>query len=376
MKKLFIFIASLTIAAVAMIGLASQANATTFNAGVDTAVAKSEVIDGSLYSASDKLKLDGTIDGDVFCAGSSLEVNGTVNGDVICAGQNVNINGVVNGDVRVAGQSVNLTGEINGSLTALGATVSTSDSFKLTGDATILAATVDANGVFGRDLVMSTATANLRGTVARDLSVETESLVLAQDSMIKGDLDYTRQAALEIDQAKVAGVITQHQPQVETRSQTTIQTVISSIMMMVAMIVLYPLFMPGLARKINSYGRQDMVYTVLVGVAAMALVPLVSLLSALTIVGIPLAIVLMLALGIAVIVGLAQAAALLGDYLLGKSTDNTLLQTLGGALVLAIGLQIPIVGILVGMAWMFVGTGLVARYSAKHLLEAPVYKSK
>lgn len=363
------------IGALSVVGIflsTTQADATKFSSGGDVSVAKDEVVNGSYYSTSDKLVIKGSVYGDVYCGGSSVEITGTVEGDVLCAARNINISGAVKGDVRVAAQTVDLSGTVDGSLNAMAATVNTDSDFHLVKDATIMAATANLEGRFERDMVVSASSVKFAGELTRNMTLSSDNFHLGDKSNIFGDLDYTRSSDIELDKSKVHGNITRHQSE-STTSKTTIGTVLGSIIVLVAMVVIYPLILPKTAREINAYGRKDPIYTVLVGVAAVAVVPLASIIIMFTVIGIPLGVVLLLSLIVAGLVGYAQGAAFLGQLMLGKSTKNILLQTLGGGLVLAILLQIPYVNILVGLVWIFVGTGLVVRYVAKHLLVKPKY---
>lgn len=362
---------------VGLLAWGASAQAMMFAAEDRNVINETEVVDGSYYAAGEKISIKGHVKGDVYCAGSTIDILGRVDGDILCAGQDITVDGQVDGSVRLAGQAITIGGQIKGGLSAAGANVSTGNNLRLSGDAVFLASSVALDGKLERDVMTAGSLVRLDGVVKRDFNLQGESLQIKERGQIKGDLDYTSSQSLDVDKRQIGGAVRHHKPSDKLKySRSSIETVIASILLMIGAVVLYPLLVPQLAKKISQTGQKDMLYTVLIGVSALFGLPILAILVMFTGVGLPLGIVALLGLVIMMLLGLAQGAVWLGQVMLGKSTNNILLQSLGGALVLAIAVKLPVVGVVVVVAWLVVGLGLVARYTGKTLFQKPVYITK
>ena len=198
----------------------AAANALTFRSGGAVSVGKSEVINGSLFAAGANLSIAGKINGDLICAGQSININGEVAGDVICAGQSINVNGKVGGSLRTAGSSLNVNGEVARNLMFAGASLNTTASSTVRWEMLIGTAAANLKGLIGRDLVGAAANVNLGGSVGRDVNLKLDSkksnqasLNLEETASIGGKLTYTAAKDATIsEKAKVRGEIKRLEP--------------------------------------------------------------------------------------------------------------------------------------------------------------------
>lgn len=71
-----------------------------------------QVINSDYFQSGQAVQIDGDINGDVFLAGGIIVVNGKINGDLFVLGGKININGAVENNVRVAGGDVTLNGSV------------------------------------------------------------------------------------------------------------------------------------------------------------------------------------------------------------------------------------------------------------------------
>lgn len=80
--------------------------------GESVTVAAGEVIEDDLYVGAQELVIDGTVDGDLFFGAQTAVINGTVTGNVYGGATSVEINGTIEGDFFGGGQSITIAGEV------------------------------------------------------------------------------------------------------------------------------------------------------------------------------------------------------------------------------------------------------------------------
>lgn len=169
-----------------------------------------EIIDSDFIRAGDTVQIDGEIKGDAFLAGGLVTVNGKINGDLFVLGGKVNINGSVGNSVRVFGGDVTLNAPVgrNVFLICANCTVTRQTSIEgslIAGGAnTELSAAKIGRGFrfFGSRLYLNSEINNEAFVVAD------REFLLGPQASISGNLKYTgNQEALLQSGATVAGNI-------------------------------------------------------------------------------------------------------------------------------------------------------------------------
>ncbi len=115
------------------------------------------VLNGDSVTLDGSIAVPGSVNGDVVSLGSAVSVAGTVSGDVASLGGDVTVDGRVHGDIASMGGDVVLgpKAEVNGSVALLGGKLKKADSAKLNGSVT------------QHDLGMSKDLLRLAGRVSR-----------------------------------------------------------------------------------------------------------------------------------------------------------------------------------------------------------------
>jgi cytoskeletal protein CcmA (bactofilin family) len=174
--------------------------------GDTVTIAKNQTRQGTLYVAGSAVTIEGTVNGDLFCAGSNITITGSVTGDVICAGQTVTVSGPVGGSVRVAGQTVTLTGAVARNATLFGQTVTVGDGARIAGDVGMFAQAATVTGEIARDLHGGIQSLTINGAIGA-VAVTSQMITLGQQAKVNGDLAYSSERQLPIDNAKVDGTV-------------------------------------------------------------------------------------------------------------------------------------------------------------------------
>lgn len=348
-------------------GFVGLANAQTFRSGDTMNVSQSETIDGSAWIAGSTVDIAGKVNGDVFCTGQTVTISGEVDGDVLCAAQTVTVSGKVNGDVRVAGQVVAISGDVQGSVSAAGQTVTLEGGGRIGRDASFAGQTVQVNGTVDRDLAIGSASATIDSTVGRNVNAAVETLTLASGTRIAGAVDYTGPNALiKQDGAQVAGKITYTERHDTGNGQAAAAgaawtgTVVWSLMLLFSAVVFALIFPRELQRTTDAsvVSVPNALLTVLVGLIAGIVMPFITILLFVTVLGIPLGLLVLTAWALIVMLSGAFAAYYLGRVV-WRSQTNIVLTMLVGAVIVVVLLLIPIINVIVWLLAVWYGSGAI-----------------
>lgn len=380
MKKLALWLLSTGVVVAgttALVGLPTSAWSPAINSDDEVTVSSDATHEGALYAVGkDVVRIDGTVDGDVYCAATTVVISGTVNGDVMCAGQSVTVEGDISQDVRLAGQNVDLAGQVEGSATVFAQNFSTGRDLQLGGDLNGATQSADIAGVLGGGIVMASQNIRLSAEVVGDLDIQTTLLRLASGASVAGDVNYQAPREIAIDDAAVTGSVNYLGSSSGQGELDIWEDVVAGLLTLLVMMVVSALVLAAVApRFINRasviLSRQPL-NTVLYGFAVVFGAPLVATALLLSVFAAPLGIVLLLAWGIVLLLSSVFVAYYIGAVLL-RGVDNVLLRMLGGVLVLAILMLLPLLNVLVIFATIVVGSGMVVA-TLLHNYRRPSYQ--
>lgn len=332
---------------------------------------RGSMILGTLYSSGKDVSIRGVVHGDVFCMGQSVTIEAEVRGDVICAGQDVTVGGTVEGDVRVTGQRVSISADVGHSVTVAGDTVSLDAPANVGWDVTALGNALNIKGNVGRDLVMNGTRGIINGPVARNVTFNGSFLELKKDARIGSDLTYTaRSDATIAKEAEVAGKTTHKK---EDKPKALFNPVwfvyVLLALLMIGMVV--ALIAPRTLHSMSDVIVDQWSKPLLVGIAACFALPVLCIVLAVTIVGIPLAVTVLVAWILLALLSGPVAGYWLGRLLLRKQRNVPLRMLLGGAVLVTLYF-IPVLGFFVGLTAYWFGSGAIL-VAIKRRLGKPRY---
>ena len=243
-----------------------------------------------------------------------------VTGDVeVARGESVDAVVVIDGDVRIAGH-------VDGSVVVVNGT-------------TTISGTVDG------DLVTIAGPARLLpgALVDGDVQYGDEKPVIARGATVTGDIDHEGWS----DAAGIFAVV----GALALWVAVTVSTLILGLLLLVAA--------PQAADAALHQARRQIWVTVAVGLAVFIALPVVGVIAAVTLVGLPLGIALLMALIPLWAVGYVAGAWLLGRRLVGPPRHRFVAFFAGWGILRGLAL-IPILGFLVAIAATVVGVGALA----------------
>ncbi len=312
---------------------------------------------------------------DAYVAASSGNVAGTVDGDLVIATPRLTISGVVTGDVLVASQgTVTVSGRIDGSLR--GAAVAFDVSGTVGDDIVVAAVDITVTGEVGRDVVVlgnglshrgavgrdvlgRARMVEVAGEVGRDVDMAVDTIEVVATGSVGGDVVYRSSRPVVVaDDAFIGGQVID----LPTRAPFFVNLVLRLVLLLgvlgflVLGVVVLAVFR-GTAEHAFGALVSHPWRSLLVGVGLGVVVPLVVALLTATLVGIPLAVVLLVGVILALLGGAIPVVTVVGARLLSGRGGAVGGFLLGGLLWVAAMLLLPVVGAVLGVLVVALGTG-------------------
>jgi len=328
---------------------------------------------GTYYATGQTVTIDGDVDGDLICAGQTVNVNGAVHGDVICGGQNVTVNGPVDGSVRAAAQTVDINGTVGRNVTALGQTVALGAGARVAGDVGLAAQSATVSGPVDK-AVYGAAESVTVGSIVGSVDVRTNSLTLGNDAHVNGDLTYTSEDSLTVDKTKVTGSVTHHVPPQRERTGKPANPAAVwfgwwAYWLAAALVtgLVLALLAPRLVGRVTQVMVKRPGASIGWGLLVAIVTPIVALLLMFTVIGIPLALLMLAVWALALVTSGVFAGIAFGRWLLERADwrkGSLVWAAVVGIILSAVVFSIPFLGGLIGLVaswWALGGLALNSR---------------
>jgi len=334
-------------------------------------IAAGETHHGTLAVSCESLEIEGIVVGDVVAFCERVTIRGEVDGTAVVLGRELVVEGEVTGGLGAAGEQVRLEGSVGGSAYLAGERVSIGPRARVARDAFLGGERVHIEGEVARDLAAGGERVELEGEVGRDFGAWSKRVSIAAGARVDGDLraHVPDPEKLEVAAgAVVAGatdvdVLDRHRHKIWSRYREGTFYAWLAVGFVASFgigMLLYVLF-PGLFAGRLGTGR-DFFVSLGLGFAMLVLAPIALVLLALTVVGIPAALIGLAAWGILLYLGGIVVAALIGRSLMkprGESAREFGMALLVGLAVLVVVKSLPLVGPPAGWVIALVGVGLL-----------------
>lgn len=329
------------------------------------------------FITNERITIDQTINDNLYLFGSTVDIDAPVHGDLVIFGNDININKNVSGDVFAAGNSINITSQIKGSLRLAGANIFLDSKV----DEDVLAMSnifrTSSNNFIKRDLILAANSGVLSGVVKgkvngsvnnlvlgtlvdKDVKLQVNKLLLTNTANIKGSLQYTSLSkAFFSKKAKVKGAI-RHTTPARQILYGQISGWLRSWVGMLLVAFLLVVFIPDTFKRVRQTLETKPWASPALGFALLVLTPFFIVFLAVTVIGLPLALILLtLYLG-AIYFAQIYVAAVVGTALwqrLVPAKESLGTSLFVGITVLAIMRLLPLFGFLVTLLIVIFGFG-------------------
>lgn len=327
---------------------------------------------GDQYLAGATVDVLGRVEGDLTMAGLQAGLDGTVSGDVNAAGFLVHVGGVVGDDARALGGKVIVEGSVGDGLLVAGGEIELTRGTRVGGDAILAGRRIVNLGDVDGDLDAAGSYVEIHGDVKGIARIHSDEVVIGPKARLLGDLVVTGANPPRIAEgARIAGKVTVAAPDRRTPGGWVVAGARAALMQ-IGMLLLAWAWMalaPGLARDAAALEWRSPWFAETLGIAAVVGLPIASVLLAISVVGIPVAIGTASLWTLLVLAGYSSTALCLGTWMRGRvrrspgdpRLGGRLLWTFLALLLLRAAAGLPWAGWVVTAAAVLAGAGAVAR---------------
>ncbi|KKP70379.1 hypothetical protein A2X44_01555 [candidate division CPR3 bacterium GWF2_35_18] len=170
---------------------------------------RNEVVHDDYFAAGEDITLAGTVDGDAALGASEIEVSGKVGGDLLAAGGVVIVSGEIVGDARIAGGQLHISGTFGKNLWVFGGQVTISEDTKIGGSILAAGGTVTIKGKVARNVIAYGGQIDFNGNSGQNVTLTGSIVNVGTSSDISGDLKVIYETQSDIsDEAVIKGSTT------------------------------------------------------------------------------------------------------------------------------------------------------------------------
>ncbi|MCX5780199.1 MAG: polymer-forming cytoskeletal protein, partial [Firmicutes bacterium] len=258
-------------------------------------------VKGPLFVSGNNVTVDADVDGDVFAAGQSITINGQVKGDIIAAGNSVSVNGSVLGDVRTVGNTIDVNGTVDGNVTAAGNSLSISKGAIIKRDALLMGNTIYVSGPIGGQVLGNGSQIQLNAPINGEVRIwDVQTLVIGPLAIIGGMLTYGSNNQAQIAPDAKIGAISRVNPPVKPQKSAApmpktgfswgavLWSWLAGLVIWGAAHLLMPRILPKLGETVQETPWPTLGW----GLLTLLVAPMAILLLMITVIGIPLAFIL------------------------------------------------------------------------------------
>lgn len=323
------------------------------------AIPADRVVNDDLLLLCEEARVAGNVRGDVYFGGRVLTITGRVDGDVFGFGNEIIVEGAVGLSLRGAGQSVRVEGNVGRGIAVAGEAISVLPGASVGGGFMAAGDRLSIEGPIGGSILAAGRALHLDARVGGDLKFEGESLRLGSQAAIRGSANYTGPSEPEREPGAPSVEWFEPEPEETSAWDDVMSIAIRWGMGLVLGLVLVLLASGPLGAMAAVGGRP--VGPLLLGLLLFVGLPFAAILLAITFVGLPLAFAIGALYLFLLYAGRVVAAMVIGQAILGLASTD--LQRIGrialGLGILALAVEVPFVGGVVGLLVMFFGLGVV-----------------
>ena len=320
-----------------------------------------------VFAAGDNARVSEAVKGDLIAAGGELRVDAPVSGDLLAAGGSLHLEPTAAQDLYAAGGQVWFDGTLARNARIAGGRVSVGPKARINGNASLAGGRIEMLGSVGGYLQTAGGRVLIDGPVGGDVEVATGRLELGPRTRIAGRLRYSSSAPLVQDPAAQVqvGIERLEEPARRRGGRYIAAAAIAfwtlGLMLTAAVLVAA---LPGFSGRVANTARTRFGWSLLAGFVALVVIPAAALGLLMTVIGIPLAMLAVLAYLALLLLGYVTAGIALGDAALMRWLSSRAARrgwragaASVGVLVIGLLALIPWAGPLVAFLALIAGMG-------------------
>lgn len=322
----------------------------------------------NLWAAGAIVAVRGTVKNEIRAVGAELDIDASAGRDLWAAGAIVSVAGQSGQDMYVAAGRAAVDARVGGKLSVAAARVLIGPRTEVAGVTRVAGAEIMFSGTSRGSAEFYGDSVQIDGRIGGNVLVRARSVSLGKGAIIDGDVIFEVLDEPQIDVgATVRGRQTVTMPMRHQFDRRNVFLGLGAAVLFgvgagfVLGLILLIVARPFVERAIDAM-RTAPVRSGFVGLGVFVLVPLVASLIMLTVVGIPIGLLILLAFPLAVTIGLVLSAFGLSDRLMNReraarSAGGRILLLIVGLFIFAIVGLIPVLGFVVGVLALLIGLG-------------------
>ncbi len=357
------------LAATIAIGLTSSpSHAIDLRKGAAASIPATETIDDSVVAVPDnkikEIDVAGNIKGDLMVVGDVVIISGTVEGNVIAFARRLDVTGTVGGSLLGAATVVNVSGRVARNMLAAGSNVNLGKSAEIGGNTIAAAGESVIEGKTQRDLVSASGVLDLRGEIGRNVHFTGGQLALGGSSRVGGNLgarvgkeENVRVAAGAVIAGKKNITLNRAAPRPSRYLSVSyyVWQIVRIIAAFVTGLLLFKL-LPALVPT-HIHSGMDWLKAGGIGFITLVTVPVAFIILAVTIIGLPVALLSLALWGASIYLSKIVVAEFVGRSILKTRSAISLL---AGLVLVVVAVNLPWIGGLINFLLILLGLGALA----------------
>ncbi|MDX1984677.1 MAG: polymer-forming cytoskeletal protein [Bryobacteraceae bacterium] len=342
-------------------------------------IPQGETLEDSLFASGETVRIDGVVDGDVIAFAQRIEIRGTVTGSVMLWAQNVDVRGEVKGTLIGFAQNVLVSGTVGRNVIAAAQNVRLDRTGLVNGDLVGFGATVTSEGTVSRGVRAYSGTGTMAGGVGRDVEFYGGELRVEDSARITGNVRarVSKESDLYVaGGAKVGGTVDKRLQEPAAPASPIARVLWEGLWLAAMMLtgwVLWrvaPRVVEGSVRNVATpWPALGMGFVLLVAA------PVALVIVALTVIGLPMALMGGALYLTAVYLSRMVVAVWLGQRVMARfagGAGNHGLILLSGLAIVSVVFAIPLVGLVAKLIATCLGLGAFAWYGYRALRPTPL----
>jgi hypothetical protein len=322
-----------------------------------------DVAQNDLLRAGRAVRVDAEVEGDVAAAGSDVTISAPVKGYVMSAGRTVSVEAPVGNDLWAAGERVSIAGAVGNNAMIAGQTVRLQPGATVGHDARLAGGEVRSEGHVGHDLTITAGRAEIGGDIGGVVNASARRVTVLPDAIVRGDLVVRAPEPPVISPgAQVMGNV-DYQQTGGSRWWLAWPVLWGCLFLSLLVLDLIGLYVaPTWFSRVAETLRTRPLLSLLAGAVVLIAIPIVIAILLITVIGIPLAVILTAAYVMALVLSAAFVSYRIGLWVFDRlhRTGVSRWSAIVGALLVSLGVSLPIVGWLVALAVVLTGAGALA----------------
>jgi hypothetical protein len=334
---------------------------------------RGEVHAGNAYAIGEKTLIAGTVQGDLLAMGSQIVLVGGVKEDLLAVGGDIQLSGSVDGDARLGGADILVSGTIGGDLAVAGGRLYAARGSRVGGDVLIVGGDAQIESEVLGAIRVSGGEVMINGPVAGVVEVQGGRLVLGEQARLGRDLIFRGPDEPIIAPGAVIAGETRYTPDDfgsrrfgHAASGVGVMVMVATLVMsLAAALLLFGLFKHRTA-VLTHLALAALPMNAGYGILSLIAAIVASLLLSMSVIGLPVGLFGLFAIGIGVSIASALSGIVFGSWfarvaLRQAEHQPTFTSVLWGTLGLGFISIVPVIGWIIALFFSLVSLGVVAR---------------